>query len=81
MAFIQTIAPEDSRGLLRKMYDAALQRAGYVAQVLRLMSVKPKTLESSMNLYIDVMHRPSKLSRAQREMIAVVTSKTNGCHY
>jgi alkylhydroperoxidase family enzyme len=81
MAFIQTTAPEDSRGPLRRLYDAALKRAGYIAQVLRLMSIKPKTLESSMNLYIDTVHGPSKLSRGQREMIAVVVSRANDCYY
>lgn len=81
MAYIDITPPQQSHGLLRKLYDAALKRAGYVAQVLRLMSVKPKTLESSMELYIDVMHRPSPLSRAQREMIAVVVSRANDCYY
>jgi len=63
------------------MYDAAMHRAGYVAQVLRLMSIKPRTLKPSMELYLAVMHGPSKLTRAQREMIAVAVSRANDCHY
>ncbi len=81
MAFIRTISPEEARGPLRRMYDAAMNRAGYVAQVLRLMSLKPRTLKPSMDLYLAVMHGPSKLTRAQREMIAVAVSRANGCHY
>ena len=33
------------------------------------------------DLYVALMHRPSPLSRKQREMVAVVVSATNGCHY
>jgi alkylhydroperoxidase family enzyme len=35
-----------------------------------------------MQLYLELMHsREGALTRAQREMIAVVVSATNGCHY
>jgi alkylhydroperoxidase family enzyme len=34
-----------------------------------------------MLLYVTVMRGESDLSRAQREMIAVVVSTANQCHY
>lgn len=34
-----------------------------------------------MNLYMEIMFTRSELSRAQREMIAVVVSITNNCSY
>ncbi len=34
-----------------------------------------------MGLYVATMHQPSPLTRAQREMLAVVVSKADACHY
>ena len=81
MAFIKTVPVERATGLLRKLFDAALSRAGRVFNILRVMSVKPTTLQASMNFYSEIMHAPSPLSRAQREMIATAVSRDNNCHY
>lgn len=82
MAWIETIAPERSSGLLKAIYDAAMQRAGKVFNIIRLQSLRPKVLRSSTQLYMELMHSPEgALSRAQREMIATVVSSVNGCHY
>ncbi len=45
------------------------------------MSVTPLTLRAAMELYLASVHGPSPLTRAQREMLAVVVSKVNNCHY
>lgn len=81
VAWIRTIAPDEAAGPLKDIYDAAVKRAGRVYSVVRLMSLNPRTLEASMALYLATMHAPSKLSRAQREMIAVVVSRENDCFY
>ena len=81
MAYIETIPPEAAEGVLRSEYDKAFSRAGKVWNILRIMSPNPRVLKASMALYVAAMHGPSPLSRAQREMLAVVVSKANGCHY
>ncbi|NIM63100.1 MAG: hypothetical protein GTO30_16100 [Acidobacteria bacterium] len=82
MAWIELIAPDRATGLLKQLYDAAVKRAGRVYNVIRLQSRRPKVLRASTQLYMEVMHsRDSPLSRAQREMIATVVSRTNGCFY
>ena len=81
MAYIHTIDPAESDGLLKRLYDAAISRAGRVWNVVRLMSVNPRAMEASMDLYRTLMFGASPLSRAQREMIAVVVSRANNCHY
>jgi alkylhydroperoxidase family enzyme len=82
VAWIQTIAPEDASGLLKRLYKAAVRRAGKVYNIVRLQSLRPRVLRSSTQLYIEVMHsRESGLSRAQREMIATTVSRLNQCHY
>ena len=82
MAWIQTVDPAEARGLLLRLYDAAMRRAGRVFNIIRIQSLRPKVLRSSTQLYLEVMQsRDSGLSRAQREMIATTVSQINGCFY
>lgn len=81
MAWIKTIPPEEATGHLKEQYDAAIKRAGRVFNVVSLQSLNPRVLDASIRLYAAIMLGPSSLSRAQREMIAVVVSKTNDCFY
>ncbi len=82
MAWIETVAPADARGLLERLYAAAVKRAGKVYNVIRLQSPRPEVLRASTQLYSEVMHSSkSPLSRAQREMIATAVSRANACHY
>lgn len=49
--------------------------------ILRVHGVHSRVMKLHYNLYLELMHRPSPLSRQQREMIAVTVSTINGCHY
>jgi alkylhydroperoxidase family enzyme len=49
--------------------------------IIRIHGVHPATLRLHYDLYVELMRGPSPLSRVQREMIAVVVSAANGCHY
>lgn len=81
MAWIKVVSPPQATGLLARSYDAAVKRAGRVFQILRVQSQNPHALQSSMGLYFSVMHGDSPLSRSQREMLALVVSWANHCHY
>ena len=81
MAWIRLTEPAEATGLLKREYDAAIQRAGRIWNILSLMSLNPKVLRASMDFYGAIMHGPSPLSRAQREMLATVVSRTIGCRY
>ncbi len=81
MAWIETVSDERAEGMLQRLYDAARQRAGKVFNVVRVQSLNPGSLRTGMAHYGEVMFGRSPLSRAQREMIAVVVSKTNACFY
>lgn len=81
MAHIDLISEEKADGLLKRVYDAALKRAGKVFQILRVQSQNPQSLQSGLGLYSAVMFGESPLSRAQREMLATVVSNINDCHY
>ena len=49
--------------------------------ILRIHSVHPEVMRLHYDLYIELMHKPGPLTRAQREMVAVVVSGLNGCLY
>ena len=82
MPWIQTIAPADATGRLKKSYDAAVGRAGRVYGIVRTMSLAPSILDASMGLYGRIMHgEEGGLTRSQRELLATVVSRANDCHY
>lgn len=82
MAWIRTIEPAAATGLLKKLYEGALERAGRVFNVISLQSPRPRVLRASTQLYTEVMHgSESALTRVQREMIATAVSGENRCHY
>lgn len=82
MAWIQTVDEADATGIVKAEYDAALERAGQLFNIVRLFSVRPKSMRAFVELYKVVMHdEDCPLSRMQREMIATVVSKVNECHY
>lgn len=81
MAWIQTIADDEAEGPLRQLYDAAYRRAGKVFNVVRVQSLNPTVLRAGIGLYQAAMFGPSELSRGLRELIAVVVSRANACHY
>ena len=81
MPYIKTIDPALATGLLKDEYDRALKRAGRLWHILRLQSLNPAVLKASTGIYLAIMYGDSPLSRGQRELLAVVVSRTNGCHY
>jgi len=49
--------------------------------ILRIHGVNPDVLRTHFDLYQVTMFGESPLSRIQREMVAVVVSAVNDCHY
>jgi alkylhydroperoxidase family enzyme len=49
--------------------------------IVRIHGVHPRTMRQHYELYVELMRGSSPLTRVQREMVAVVVSATNGCHY
>jgi len=81
VAYLRLIDEDEADGRLRDEYDAALARAGKVFNIVKSMSLNPSVLKRSMGLYKAVMFGPSELSRVERELLAVVVSNANDCHY
>ena len=81
MAHIRLIEEDEADGLLKEEYDAAVERAGKVFNILKAMSLNPRVLRASMGLYKEIMFGESGLSRQERELLATVASAEQGCHY
>jgi uncharacterized peroxidase-related enzyme len=81
MARIKIIEYEEAEGQLKKFYDDIIQKRGKLAEIHKIHSLNPQSLIDHINLYMTIMFNKSPLSRAQREMIAVVVSEANKCEY
>ncbi len=81
MVWIQTVPESEATGIVKEEYEAGIQRAGRVYNIVKLFSIKPESLRMFINQYEIIMFGPSKLSRAQREMIATAVSQINACRY
>ena len=81
MAWIKTVSESEATGAIKAEYKAGTERAGRVFNIVKLFSIKPESLRGFIDMYKTVMFGPSKLSRAQREMIATVVSRVNSCRY
>lgn len=81
MAWIRVIPENEASGRLKELYDKYTEPWGGVDNVLKIHSLNPRSMEAHFNLYAAVMRGRSELSREQREMIAIVASAANQCHY
>ncbi|MBM3265248.1 MAG: carboxymuconolactone decarboxylase family protein [candidate division Zixibacteria bacterium] len=82
MAWIKTVSEQDAEGKLREYYEAEKTPSGAVDNILKIHSLDPDSLSWHVAMYRQLMYgRGSRLSRTQREMIAVVVSSLNHCRY
>ncbi len=81
MPWIEQIPANEATGLLKKLLDQAVARAGRVWNIVHIMSQNPPVLRDSIRLYGSIMVGQSPLTRVQREMLAVVVSTESSCHY
>ena len=81
MPYIKQVSDEEATGAVKRELDKAYKRAGRVWNIVRIMTPNPEALRTSMSMYGALMFGESPLTRAQREMLAVVVSQTNHCRY
>ncbi len=75
---IKMIEAADAEGKLSELYD---EFKGRMANILKIHSLNPKSLEAHLEYYKVIMFGKSPLKRKTREMIATVVSSTNECFY
>jgi len=84
LAWIKTIdegKAKEEGGHLARLYASVASPPARVDNVLAVHSLNPTGLEAHLGLYRAAMRPTEGLGAAEREMIAVVVSAANGCHY
>jgi alkylhydroperoxidase family enzyme len=81
-AWIDVIPESEAQGLLRELYEKEWDKQHHlVDNILKVHSLHPETLRAHVDLYRTVMYGKSAITRPEREMIGVVVSAINQCHY
>lgn len=80
MPWIRTVQPEEAIGAVKEIYNKQLERQGFVAAPSEIISLKPRFMSLWHQVGQETRSQDWKLSRAQREMIATVTSALCRCH-
>jgi uncharacterized peroxidase-related enzyme len=81
LTWLDVPAEEDVAGEVKELWAAPLERLGFVPNVMRIFALRPDHLLRWWSYYDELLRGESGLTKAQREMIAVVVSVTNRCHY
>ena len=81
MSRITVVQPKEAVSPLKEVYEEIIQKRGGLSEVLKIQSLHPQSIRSHLAFYMDVMFAHTTLSRAEKEMIAVVVSSANGCRY
>jgi alkylhydroperoxidase family enzyme len=82
VSFIDSIGPDDADQELARLYEEVLDpRTGRLDNIMRVHSLHPRGLAAHQALYSAVMTPTPALRRAEREMIALLVSQINECHY
>ena len=72
---------EDVPDEVKELWERPLERLGFVPNVLRVFALRPDHLLRWWDYYDELLRGDSGLTKPQREMIAVVVSAANRCHY
>ena len=82
MSWIKTIDPAEWSGRLGEMKPKVTDPAtGKVDHIMSVHSLDAGSLHAHLELYRQAMKGTGSLPKVEREMIALVVSKLNGCHY
>ena len=82
MARITVIPDDDWDGELAELYARVVDRNwGRVDNILAVHSLNPSGMAAHQGLYESAMSGTATLRKVERELIALVVSLTNDCHY
>ena len=66
---------------VKELWKTPREKLGFVPNVLRIFALRPSHLLGWWGHYDQLLRGESGLTKAQREMIAVVVSTANDCYY
>ena len=81
IAWIETIQTEEAAGYVRSLYEGFQKQRGWIPNIVKSTTIRPDVTRGWVPFFNTLMYGPSGLTRSQKEMIAVVVSAGNQCHY
>jgi len=82
MAWIDVIPDDQWEGPLGELFADVVDRdSGVVDNIMAIHSLNPKGLAAHNALYTSAMSGTATLRKVERELIALVVSLENHCHY
>lgn len=82
MAWIETLREDGWEGDLAALYELVGDTEhGRVDNILQIHSLNPKAMAAHQQLYTSAMSGTGSLRKVDRELIALVVSQINECHY
>ena len=81
MAWIAEINEREAEGSLKDQYSKLKEPWGGIDNILKIHSLNPESLAAHVQLYKTVMFGKYPIPRIDREMISLVASSINQCHY
>ena len=82
MAWIDTIREDEWDGDLAALYSTVVDRAsGRVDNIIQIHSLDPSAMAAHQAVYESAMTSTRSLRKVERELIAIVVSDINDCHY
>ncbi|NND58887.1 MAG: peroxidase-related enzyme [Gammaproteobacteria bacterium] len=81
MSWIKEIDTDEASGELAEIYEQLIASRGKLSNIMQVHSLNPRAMQKHLELYMHLLFGKSKLSRGEREGIAVVVSATNNCAY
>lgn len=81
VAWIRSIGESEASGYVENLYENFIRKRGWVPNIVKATTIRPGITRGWVTLFNTLMYESSGLTRTQREMIAVVVSAENKCHY
>jgi alkylhydroperoxidase family enzyme len=82
MAWIETVPDDEWDGDLAPLRETVVDRtSGRVDHIMAVHSLNPRGLQAHSTLYGSAMAGTATLRKVERELVALVVSLENDCHY
>lgn len=81
MSWIDMVDESVADGELKEAYGRIRKSRGKLSNIMRIQSLAPAAMEAHLELYMELMFSKGGLSRAERELLAVIVSVENRCRY
>ncbi len=81
MTWIQTIPEGEAADVLKEVYDAQAKMLGFVPGIIKSTSLRPDFTQKFEALRLAITFGGSRLGRRKEELVALVVSVLNKCHY